>query len=476
MTHLPVKGVDARDAMNHTHVTLLPAQEKPFSSPTKEVPGATVKQYSAVIDEGLDGLDDMSCNYVAILRAAAITLVAWLATGILILSGTELMPHPFGLAYAEILAIFLVAVGVYVNELRSCRLWNVVMADAGSEDFVEALSDFCNAAPMVEFVVPGMPPVGHPISEWLDETRKVEHCRELPRGLFLVSMPLEFVPGDADEAAALEYQRVRVCEDAVDTQTDDACLTGRVEIRLRLRHADGTETSEPAPRLLASGPGGAAPLWLRPLTVTVCSACLLGLVAEGALCCSLQRLSWPIRKRFFTVRGAGQAGMVRFNLNLVPRGGETSLEGIESELRSAHSFWLRDTDWDMLWAEASSLAADLSWLRRCRRAVCFASLMVAAIAVAVLVADVSMRSDAVCSSEWTLATALTVFLWVIAGIVGCCSSQRSQSSVRWLAKGLPGADINTTWSDGGDSLVLTAERRRKPGGTEGPALLTTAKR
>merc|ERR1712224_1062058 len=101
---------------------------------------------------------------------------------------------------------------------------------------------------------------------------------------------------------------------------------------------------------------------------------------------------------------------------------------------------LRDADWDLLWTETSSLASDLSCLRRCRRTLCAASLLVAAIAVAILIADLSLRNDAACSSEWTLATIIAVSLWLTAGIIGCCASHRSMSCARHLEESLTGAD------------------------------------
>jgi hypothetical protein len=91
-------------------------------------------------------------------------------------------------------------------------------------------------------------------------------------------------------------------------------------VRSRLRWEDGSE-GVPPPHVLADGNEAEC---LRPVLL-IAMACLLGLVADGLLSVMLTPLTWPVRKRIFTLQG-NTLGKIRF---CITTSGDVELDGDE---------------------------------------------------------------------------------------------------------------------------------------------------
>jgi len=281
------------------------------------------------------------------LRALVVTAGVWFAAALLVSirrDGHVLLGVPPALA---VLLAF-ISLALYIYELRwRHQFWAVACPGAGSngEAFAERVQELRDAEPRVDLCYPGAPPQSYRIAEWRDETRPAQPDGFLgaPRGLFLVSFPLQVFPGDPSEASALEFAQMQCAAAASGApapgklpmeECGPLCADAdKVAVTARLRWLDGSEINEAAPQVLAEGHEAEC---LRPcLLLSV--PLLLGLVADSLLRCLLTPLAWPVRKRIFTIQGSS-LGVLRFGISTR---GEVRLDGDEADLRDANHFWLR---------------------------------------------------------------------------------------------------------------------------------------
>mmetsp|Transcript_91530 Transcript_91530/g.144628 ORF Transcript_91530/g.144628 Transcript_91530/m.144628 type:complete len:513 (-) Transcript_91530:20-1558(-) len=355
---------------------------------------------------------------------------------------------------------------LYAYELRRRSvLWTVLLPNekAGTTKAfatcVEALRD---ASPVVDLIVPGSAPVNYRIAEWKDETRPVdpEGFAGAPKGLFLVSFPVQIFPGDPSEASALEFAQVQAARAA--SGLPPACKivddcdgayeeAEQVDVRSRLRWPDSSE-GLPQPQVLAEGSQASC---LRPL-LSMAILCLLGLVVDALLRACLTPLEWPVKKRIFTVQGY-ILGRIRFYISTA---GEVRIEGDEEDLKRANRFWLKDQDWPALWEIVEDAAPEVARWRRARIcASCFAGLVAVAAVVIAAILFASGQQPQACKVI-AVGLIIAVSIFACAGLAGCLAHRRAQRVPEELAETLNGlAECNASWpQESEDMLVIEIQQ------------------
>ncbi|CAE8590892.1 unnamed protein product, partial [Polarella glacialis] len=170
------------------------------------------------------------------------------------------------------------------------------------------------------------------VAEWKDETTWADcGIRLLPQhqGLLLAAFPLEFVPGDHAEVAALEFAKAQVASSQPldeEKETDKLQSPGDLDfLRLRLRWASGLETEAPEPRYLFSsstqGLDGYGAVSLCPCVLLGFCCCLAGLLLDVLLL--------AVRKRFYTLQGTSRVGSLTFTCS---SDGQVAVNGQPSKL------------------------------------------------------------------------------------------------------------------------------------------------
>jgi len=399
------------------------------------------------------------------LRTIVISFTVWFAFGALV--GGVVGSGPTGLPLSLIFFLFLASLAVYIYELRSRQtFWTMASpwSDNSTQAFAARVQRLRDAGPRVDLCMSGAPPVTYRIAEWRDETRPVEPdgFAGAPRGLFLVTFPVEVFPGDPSEASALDFAQARYAANATGkifcVSKQDGGLpcdaAEGVSVRASLRWPDGSETAAPRPHVLADGCEAAC---LRPCLL-LSAPCLLGLVADSLLRITLTPLLWPVRKRIFTLQGAN-LGLLRFMISV---DGEVHIDGDVEDQRIANHFWISDHEWETLWNHVRALGSEVARLRRLRIASCLCvGLAISAMVLMTGYATYFGKPEvATVSTGCGLIAAFGLF--VIAGLVGWLSSQKAQVCARKLEKEMCGtAACRASWSEesGPDMLVITVEQR-----------------
>lgn len=405
------------------------------------------------------------CGWTAVtelLFGVIVSAAVWSAAVLLLLqlSGTEL---PFNLQPQLALPLFLAALLLYGCELRRREaFWSAAWPGSGNgEAFATRLQELRDAEPRVELCVPGERPSNYRIVEWRDETRPADPGSYFgtPKGLFLVFFPVEIYPGDPSEASALDFARAQSAAAAAGFEVQgpvyDEAAAEAVELRAHLRSVDGSEVEEPAPLVLVDGQEAEC---LRPV-LFLSVPCLLGLVADSLLRILLKPLTWPIRKRIFTLQGA-HLGLLRFVIN---RQGEVHFDGNEQGLRHANRFWLKDTDWRAIWAAVHELGDRVAALRRIRILSCSGAgvAMVLEAAIIVLLLCLGVELDSPVAKAPVAAVFLVMLVsFAAAGLAGWRAHRAAQSCAAALQERLQGAaKCQATWADKGpDLLAITVEQ------------------
>lgn len=332
---------------------------------------------AGVSDSAESSSSPCSCQAVVLaLRAVIVSAAAWFAA-VLVVCVVATGDTPLDIPPAMALLLALACLALYIFELRSRhQFWAVARPGGGSdgEAFAARIQMLRDAEPRVDLCYPGAPPVTYRIAEWRDETRPADPDGFLgaPRGLFLVSFPLQVFPGDPSEASALEFAQVQCAASACGAPTPgklplDECGplcedASKVAVVARLKWLDGSEIAEAAPQVLAEGHEAEC---LRPFLI-LSVPLLLGLVADSVLRVMLTPLAWPVRKRIFTIQGSN-LGVLRFGFSTR---GEVRIEGDEDDLRHANRFWLSEQDWRSLWSTSQEFAARVARFRRARLLAC----------------------------------------------------------------------------------------------------------
>eukprot|EP00747_Dinoflagellata_sp_TGD_P101482 gnl/TRDRNA2_/TRDRNA2_168366_c0_seq1.p1 gnl/TRDRNA2_/TRDRNA2_168366_c0~~gnl/TRDRNA2_/TRDRNA2_168366_c0_seq1.p1 ORF type:complete len:552 (-),score=74.56 gnl/TRDRNA2_/TRDRNA2_168366_c0_seq1:76-1731(-) len=433
-------------------------EETPANGDAKTLPPVEV-------DEGC-----CTCNcFVQFLRGMMASLAVWLPGGCLlhVFRGGD---PPVGLSLPFFVGAFLFGLVIYAYELRRrTTFWTVAWPNGTShttESFAREVRALREAAPLIELCAPGAAPTTYRIAEWRDETRPAdpEGFAGAPRGLFVVLFPLEFYPGDPVEEAALEFARARVAGDAPckGAGAEDVPPTylpeggplyakpDDVTIQINLKWPDGSISGNPPAMVIF----------------------LLGVVADFILNASLTPLLWPVRKRFFTLRGS-HLGVVRFK---VDAGGDVELDGSEPELREANDFWLREADWEALWSDVQSLGNRVAFLRRIRIAACFCTGMAAAAGVAGLA--VTMLTDnpenKLLSKGCEVSITLAAAAFVVAGLAGFVAHRWAELCAQKFEERLQGlATCSASWSESWGPELLAITISQTPSGKDTATKLTT---
>jgi hypothetical protein len=385
------------------------------------------------------------------------SLLVWFAAAVAVmtLAGSPPFQEPL---FAPLL--FFAALVLYAYEMRGCQTLSTIVwpRDQGSSQaFAARVQSLRNAAPRVSLIAPGAAPVNYQIAEWRDETRSAdpEGFAGAPRGLFLVTFPVEIFPGDPSEASALEFAQVQLAKSAAGNMTPsdkvvDECgplceEADKVDCRCSLQWQDGFE-GLPSTQVLAEGSEADC---LRPLLV-IASVCLFGLVVDVLLNALLAPLVWPIRKRIFTVQGYF-LGAIRFSINKM---GEVHLDGDEEELKAVNKFWLKHQDWKVLWSAVQEAARRSTRLRRIRLGTCYAAAFAA-------VSTLAAASLAWCSGRPNIACAtlgsgsmLALLLFASAGLAGYLEHRSAQCCAEDLTHQLHGtASCKASWPNEGPYML-----------------------
>lgn len=393
-------------------------------------------------------------------RTVAASLTAWAGAWLALMTAKG--SAPFDLQPFLVGLLFFVSLAVYLYELRSRRtFWTVAWPSGGgnSEAFVLRIQSLRDSAPVVELLAHGAAPANYRIAEWRDETRPVDPngFAGAPRGLFFVTFPVEIFPGDPSEASALDFARAEAARAAsgagayypgkVVDEAGPLCEEAEeVAVRSRLRWADGSE-GLPSPHILAEGNEAEC---LRPVLL-LSMLCLFGLVADGLLRAMLTSLSWPVRKRIFTMQG-NNLGRILF---CISASGEVQLDGDEEDLRDANKFWLKEQDWRALWESMRILAPKAARLRRLRvGCCCSAGFTAVGTAVAVSVVVSSAREQLV-GQAIGAGLAVMVALVAVAGLAGCLAHRSAQLCAENLSQQLCGAaSCSASWSEVGPGMLV----------------------
>lgn len=364
-------------------------------------------------------------------------------------------PPPF-LPKEFVVHLFVATLALYVYELSRRRtLWAVACpCGGGREGFAKYIADLHDAAPVVDLCPVGSPPEPYRIAEWRDETQEV-WAEEVPSGLFLVTFPVEIVPGNASEASSLESARARCLAAAKSAITDEerSPLThgdmghgSSVAVRARLRFTNGQETGEPAPVVLAT----ADELWLVRPVLFLAIPLLLGIVADLLLRLFLQPLPWPVRKRLYSIEGSADLGVIKF---FVRCDGLVVMEGDEEAVKSANSFWLTASEWDVIWSELKVMGVSVARMRKILLVSCMCAGVVGTVtAIAVFVLPERM-------ALWGLCLLLALLLF--SALVACHAYRKASVFTRRLEEKLHGgAWCSVSWEfDGDDMMLVTVEQR-----------------
>jgi len=375
----------------------------------------------------------------------------------------------FGLTMCELGVLFAIGFTAYVYELSKRKsFWAVACPRCAHSDgsmFASKVAALRDAEPCIELCAGDSAPIPYRIAEWTDETRPVEPdgFAGAPKGLFIVTFPLQFIPGNDSEAAALEHARTKLTSTIELGSSDKDCQRPLCDpnsedttVHMRLKWPDGSESNTPLPCVLADG--GEARMAQALLLLSI--PCLLALVADIVLQCSLTPLVWPVRKRFFTLKGMTELGTVCFLIN--SSSGKVTLLGDEETLLRANEFWLAPSAWKVLWDETHSTASCVARFVFYQRIACLVA-GVAAAAATFMIINVVRNADA---DQAVRVAALSgagsaAFFLLCAGILSCfasCHMQRCGARLKTCLNG--SVDVRVSQSDqySSDTYMVTVKQ------------------